>query len=103
MGRIVLVVVIFYLFAYTEDQDELRLFPPDGYSEIWLRADDSQKFTQADLYGYINGGAEVFLELGFEQLTLQDYKNQDDEMTVEIYRMSDQIDDSGISMMKTVC
>ena len=100
MGRIVLVVVIFYLFAYAGDGDELRLFPSDGYSEKWLRSDDPRKFTQADLYGYINGGAEVFLELGFEQLILQDYNKQESELTIEIYRMSDQVAATGIYLMK---
>ena len=32
-------------------------------------------FTSADLYGHIDGGAEAFLEIGFEQLTVQKYKD----------------------------
>ena len=100
MGRIILAALIFCLLAYSGNKDDLQLFPPDGYVETWVKADDFQKYTQADLYGYINGGAEVFLELGFEQLTLQDYNNDGTELTAEIYRMSDQIAATGIYLMK---
>jgi hypothetical protein len=41
------------------------------------------------LYGYINGGAELFLELGFQQLTIQKYKDGANELGVEVYRMTD--------------
>jgi hypothetical protein len=46
-------------------------------------------FTSDDLYGHIDGGAEAFLELGFEQLTVQKYRDGANELAVEIYRMAD--------------
>jgi hypothetical protein len=76
------------------------LMPPDSAVAGWKRAETSRVFTKADLYGYIDGGAEVFLEFGFDQLTLQKYRNRASEMAVEIYRMSDPVASTGIYLMK---
>lgn len=68
---------------------DLKLMPADGFAGAWKKSGTSRTFTSADLYGYIDGGAELFLELGFEQLTIQRYKDGAHEMGVEIYRMVD--------------
>jgi hypothetical protein len=65
------------------------LLPPDGFSGALKKSGPLKVFTSADLYGYIDGGAEAFLELGFEQLTVQKYRDGANEITVELYRMSD--------------
>jgi hypothetical protein len=65
------------------------LLPPDGFSGAMKKSGPLKVFTSADLYGYIDGGAEAFLELGFEQLTVQKYRDGANEITVELYRMSD--------------
>ncbi len=46
-------------------------------------------FRGAELYGHIDGGAEIYLEVGFERVTVQRYRRGEDELTVELYRMSD--------------
>jgi hypothetical protein len=65
------------------------LLPPDGFSGAWKKTGSLKVFTSADLYGYIDGGAEAFLEIGFEQLTVQKYRDGANELTVELYRMTD--------------
>ncbi len=82
------------------------LLPPSGFLQIWKKAENPRVFTSSDLYGYIDGGAEIFLEFGFEQLTAQPYtpgsgaaKTAADEFKVEIYRMSDPIAATGIYLM----
>ena len=65
------------------------LLPPDGFSGALKKSGPLKVFTSADLYGYIDGGAEAFLELGFEQLTVQKYRDGANEITVELYRMTD--------------
>jgi hypothetical protein len=75
------------------------LMPADGV-EGWKKVDNPRVFTRADLYGYIDGGAELFLELGFEQLTLQKYRNGTNELAVEIYRMTDAAAATGTYLMK---
>lgn len=68
---------------------DLRLLPADGFTGAWKKSASPRTFTSADLYGHINGGAELFLELGFEQLTVQKYSDGANELGVEIYRMAD--------------
>jgi hypothetical protein len=68
---------------------DTRLLPPDGLPPGWKKSGPQRVFTSADLYGHINGGAETFLELGFERLTVQRYEGAAGALAVELYRMSD--------------
>ena len=79
---------------------DAALMPADTAVTGWKKAENSRVFTKADLYGYIDGGAEVFLELGFDQLTLQKYRNGATEFAVEIYRMADTPAALGTYLMK---
>jgi hypothetical protein len=85
------------------------LLPPDGFLGHWKRAERPRVFTSSDLYGRIDGGAELFLEFGFEQLTVQNYSGasagpqadpQTAEFQLEIYRMADPIAATGIYLLK---
>jgi hypothetical protein len=80
--------------------DDTALLPPDGFAAGWKRAAPPKRFAQADLYGYIDGGAELFLEYGFEELTVQKYRNGADEFAIEAYRMTDPAAAAGIYLMK---
>ncbi len=61
--------------------------PESGAVPGWERQERLRRFTAADLYGHINGGAELFLELGFEELLVQAYHDGEREIALEIYRM----------------
>ncbi|MBU0755279.1 MAG: hypothetical protein KJ645_09075 [Planctomycetes bacterium] len=63
--------------------------PPDGFLETWHKDQPLKRFIGADLYGHIDGGAEVFLELGFDQVVVQHYSGQAGEVVVEHYIMTD--------------
>ena len=76
------------------------LMPAESAVAGWKRAETARVFTKADLYGYIDGGAEVFLEFGFDQLTLQKYRSGAGEVAVEVYRMADPSASTGIYLMK---
>lgn len=49
----------------------------------------SRTFTESSLYGYINGGAELYLEYGFDTLVVTELVCDDRDIKVEIYRMKD--------------
>ena len=93
--------------ACPADAPDTAFLPPDGFLKSWNKSEKQRLFTAADLYGHINGGAEIFLEFGFEQLTVQSYaqgRTADSqipavEINVEIYRMSDSIAATGIYLM----
>jgi hypothetical protein len=57
-------------------------------------------FTRNDLYGHIDGGAELFLEFGFEDLTVQRFEVGGVQMELEDYRMSDPAAALGIYLAK---
>ncbi|HPB73006.1 MAG TPA: hypothetical protein PLX71_08505, partial [Phycicoccus sp.] len=57
-------------------------------------------YGPGDLYNYIDGGAELFLEFGFEACTVQQYKRGADEAVMEVYRMDDPVAARGIYLMK---
>jgi 5-hydroxyisourate hydrolase-like protein (transthyretin family) len=92
--------------AQAADAPDVALLPPSGFLQIWNRTGNHRVFTASDLYGHIDGGAEIFLEFGFQQLTLQRYVTRPTaagqpagEIQVEIYRMTDPIAAAGIYLM----
>ncbi len=46
-------------------------------------------FQGTELYTFMDGGAELYLEYGFERLESQRYQRGPDEIDVELYRMGD--------------
>jgi len=65
------------------------LLPPSGFAGGWTRDGQAKVFPASSLYNHIDGGAEIFLELGFEEATVQRYARAADEIVVECYRMRD--------------
>lgn len=53
-------------------------------------------FTGSGLYGFMNGGAEQFLEYGVSKLTARDVVYEGQEYTIEIYEMPSPEDAFGI-------
>lgn len=47
-----------------------------------------QTYDSGALYGYMNGGSELFKEYGFKKLTVQQLKVNDEEIKVEQYEMA---------------
>jgi hypothetical protein len=81
---------------------DAHVLPADRFFEGWARSGGAKVFTSADLYGRIDGGAEVFLEIGFDQLLVQSYRATPGgpEIVAEIYRMSDATAARGIYLSK---
>ncbi|MFH1842395.1 MAG: DUF6599 family protein [bacterium] len=57
-------------------------------------------FTANELYGHINGGAELFLEFGFSELGVQNYQTDHGELELETYRMKFPLAALGIYLAK---
>ncbi len=68
-------------------QPEMPLLTPGEIPGLEiLRA---QTYAGKALYGYINGGADLYHEYGFERLTVQVLRLGDEAFHTEIFRMSD--------------
>lgn len=70
--------------------DELvRLLPAPADLEGWELTGIDRVYRGSELYGYMNGGAELFLECGFDRLVVREYAKGEAELGVELYRMTD--------------
>ncbi|MDH4272698.1 MAG: hypothetical protein OEW18_12070 [Candidatus Aminicenantes bacterium] len=74
--------------------------PGDGFFPGWKKAGPGRIFVRTDLFNYIDGGADLFLEFGFEKLAVQRYARGPAELVLEIYRMQNPEAALGIYLMK---
>jgi hypothetical protein len=54
----------------------------------WTAVNDAETFVGEELFLYINGGADIYHEYGFEQVTVRDYARGEDRIAVEVYAMT---------------
>ncbi|MRR23306.1 hypothetical protein EG830_10050, partial [bacterium] len=54
-----------------------------------VESKQSRTFTETSLYGYINGGAELYLEYGFDTLLVTELIIDGSDIKAEVYRMKD--------------
>ncbi|NLE35251.1 MAG: hypothetical protein GX622_09120 [Bacteroidales bacterium] len=54
-----------------------------------VQSSHNRIFTETSLYGYINGGAELYLEYGFDTLIVAEMVVDGSDIKLEVYRMKD--------------
>ena len=65
-------------------------FPASGAVAGWEKTGDTRVFAAKDLWQYIDGGAEQYLQAGVVSTATSDYKYQDQlEAVVDVYTMGD--------------
>jgi hypothetical protein len=81
-------------------QSGAGLLPSAAETGAWKPSGAPESYERQGLYGYINGGSEVFLQYGFERVDVGRYRKpgtgEDAEITVDIYRMASDRDAFGI-------
>ncbi|MBN2344952.1 MAG: hypothetical protein JXO51_01085 [Candidatus Aminicenantes bacterium] len=75
-------------------------FPGDGFVFGWERSGPEEAYGPAALYNVIDGGAELFLEMGFVELRVQKYQGRGAEIAVEAYAMENAAAALGIYLLK---
>ena len=75
-------------------------FPEDGFAPGWRRSGPVETYPPAALYNVIDGGAELFLEMGFVDLRIQKYEGAGAEIAIEAYRMENAAAALGIYLLK---
>lgn len=80
--------VVCVLVQSHAQSDLSGLLPPEKELGGWALV-EAPRHAQGDgLFALINGGAELYLKLGFQRAIIADYANKADEMvTLEIYEM----------------
>ncbi|OQX86122.1 hypothetical protein B6D60_06770 [candidate division KSB1 bacterium 4484_87] len=66
----------------------------------WERQESPQYFTGAALFNHIDGGAELFHEFGFRQLSVLNFQKDSLEVSLEIYEMENPTAALGIYLLK---
>ncbi len=62
--------------------------PGDDFHPGWRKSEPALSFEAKNLYGYIDGGAELFLEFGFKELMVQRYSRGEQEVSLDLYQMA---------------
>jgi hypothetical protein len=74
--------------------------PEDGFLPEWKKEEKIIRFSPENLFNYINGGSELFLEFGFKELLVQNYRKAEQEIGIDIYKMENPEAALGIYLMK---
>lgn len=76
--------------------------PSTGEVEEWEAVGAPQVFAGESLYAYINGGATIYYEYGFNQVIIQQYAYPDGRIiTLEIFEMTSSAGAYGVYTFKT--
>ena len=74
------------------------ILPASGFSPGWALEGPIKKYTGEDLFEYINGEAELYLQFGFKILTTGLYLKEGDDkrgITVDVYEMGSDLEAFG--------
>jgi hypothetical protein len=103
---LILTAVVFALFVVAAPQASGQDMPSLSF-EGWKRSGEPEIYKRDGLYGYIDGGAEIFLQYGFRELSVTRYaatagpgKSASKTVTLEIFRMESPADAFGIFSVK---
>jgi len=69
--------------------------PPAGW-----QVENQKTYSAENLYGYIDGGAELFLEFGFKELRVVHLARGKEQLSVDMYRMTGVLPALGIYLAK---
>jgi len=96
------VVFLILQAAQLSAKDPAADFSPPGESAFpgWKKAGVLRTYSAEELYGKINGGAELFLEFGFEKLFVQHYLKNKKELNLAVYEMKDDFAALGVFFIK---
>lgn len=83
MKKILIILLFITYCSFSKENPNIEL-PNTIKTKI-----DSKQFNKNSLWGYINGGADLYLEYGFDELKIYSFDYNDERIKVEIYKMQD--------------
>ncbi len=86
-----IVLITFGFLNGLSAQDDLeKLLPGEDIKGNWKMEDSVKVYSDEDLYTYIDGGADIYLEYGFDRVLSCRYVNPTaNRLHIEIYKMKD--------------
>jgi hypothetical protein len=98
MKKTVLLGLVLFLISFLGISQTSVL--PEKLLSGWAREGPPLDFQGGNLFNYIDGGAEIFLEFGFNRLFVQSYKKGNSEIVLELFQMESPESALGIYLMK---
>jgi hypothetical protein len=92
--------LLIFILCLTLDCKAGIILPDDNFVVGWTTSGRTLRFIGSDLFNYIDGGAELFREFGFKELLVQGYRQQDNEIVLEVYQMDSPEAALGIYLLK---
>jgi hypothetical protein len=95
---------IFVLFIFTSVlfAQDIKNFPALSQKDIpGGKIEREEIFDNSSLWGFIDGGADVYLEYGFDKLLFQEVKWKGESFRVEFYKMVDEESAFGMFSIST--
>ena len=81
---------LFALAVFTIAGCKKDLFPTSGAVAGWEKGDKTQKYDASNLWQYVDGGADQYVQAGVVSVLTSDYKYQGNlEVVVDVYTMKD--------------
>ncbi len=66
-----------------------NLLPADSQIAPWKRSGKQEIYKERELFNYIDGGADIYLEYGFNQVISQEFSYEEESIVVDVYQMND--------------
>jgi hypothetical protein len=105
MKKILLIsFLLFYQLSYSQNNHKkiINYLPKASELKDWEPAGKPEIYVGEDLFTFINGGADIYHEYGFNQVVYNEYKdNQDHSINVEIYEMKSSESAFGVYSFKS--
>lgn len=92
--------LLIFILCFSIECNAGIILPDDNFVTGWTTSGKTLRFLGSNLFNYINGGAELFHEFGFKELQVQGYRQQDNEIVLEVYQMERPEAALGIYLMK---
>lgn len=93
---------VLFLISLLTNNISAQEIPKIKQSELSdLTITRNETFDGESLWGYMNGGADIYLEYGFEILRVEEFVFQDEEVKMELFKMKNSLSAFGIYSIKT--
>jgi hypothetical protein len=93
MNRICLTLFLLFISVSLIASEPPSIRPGD-FDQLTITR--QQEFNSSELWGLINGGADLYFEYGFDKLFLQEISIGKEQFRIEIYHMNDEVSAFGI-------
>jgi hypothetical protein len=91
----VLLIILLFRGVGMGTELEFKSLMPDGAKDF-KKAGRVKWFDRKNLFDYMDGGAELYLSYDFQRLSVQEYRDKDRVITVEVYEMNTSPDAFGL-------